>query len=616
MKLNTGKLVPTALVLALTLACHGARSAENGSAVYSPYAAQHFPDNLYWGDTHVHTNASADAYGFGNALTPEDAYLFARGGTVTSNTGQPVRLGRPLDFIVVSDHAEYLGVSAMLDTRADQLAGSEIAQRWLQFVREGKKQQILLDSQKVSTGELELPHDPAVTRSVWAKVAEAADRHNEPGKFTAFIGFEWSSLPNGNNLHRNILFRDGAELAKKTLPFSALDSRNPEDLWRYLQDYETRTGGKVLAIPHNANISNGQMFSDRTFPGDPLTGAYAATRSRWEPVIEVTQMKGDGETHPFLSPEDEFADFETWDAGNFSQPKDPKQNSMLQYEYARAALKNGLALEKAIDANPFKFGMIGSTDSHTALSAVEENNYFGKFAVDEPSARRAHSEPMPASKYAAAGYAAVWSTGNTREALFDAFQRREVYATTGPRITVRFFGGWDFTEMDAYRTHYAAIGYSKGVPMGADLPSAPAGESPDFLIVATKDPMGANLDRIQVVKGWLDASGKTHERVFDVALSGNRRVDPQTGIAPPVTSSVDIKNATYVNTVGDVQLATVWQDPQFDATQAAVYYIRVLEIPTPRWTTYDSAFYGSERPTKVPAEIQERAYTSPIWYTP
>jgi len=607
-----------ALLTGLALSLAGIATAshsEAGRANYSPYVNIDFPRNLYWGDTHVHTNLSADAYGFSNRLTSDDAFRFAEGATVISNTGQPVRLSRPLDFLAVTDHAEYLGVSAMLDHQGDELAYSEIGRRWLQLLKGGKRQQILVASQQVSSGTMKLSHDPAVARTVWQQVAETADRYNEPGRFTAFIGYEWSALPDGNNLHRNVIFRDGADTVTGALPFSAVDSRNPEDLWRYLEHYERITGGRALAIPHNANVSNGLMFSNKTYNGDPMTTAYATTRVRWEPVIEVTQIKGDGETHPYLSPEDEFADFETWDAGNFALPRAPKENWMLQHEYARSALKNGLAAEEAIGANPFRFGMIGSSDTHIALSAVEENNYFGKFALDEPSAGRAFSEPMPAARYAASGYAAVWARENTRESIFDAFQRREVYATTGPRIVVRFFGGWDFDDQDALRPDYAAIGYREGVPMGGDLGPAPAGDAPRFLILAGKDPMGANLDRAQVVKGWLDRNGSLREKVYNVALSGNRSFDANGRVAA-IRSSVDIKSATYTNTVGESQLATVWQDPDFSANERAFYYVRVLEIPTPRWTAYDAAFYGTELPKTVPAEIQERAYTSPIWYSP
>jgi Protein of unknown function (DUF3604) len=604
---------------------------ESVNSGYSPYANQDFPNQLYWGDTHVHTNLSADAYGFGNSLTPEDAYRFARGATITSNSGQPARLRRPLDFLVISDHAEFLGVSSLLDSNSEQLNNSAIGQRWLKLLKEGKsrqimvegkrvnvdqKLQILLDSSRASMGELEISHDESVSTTIWHQVARTADQHNDPGTFTAFIGYEWSSLPGGNNLHRNVIFRDGFSRVKDILPFSAIDSQNPEDLWRYLDSYEALTGGRVMAIPHNGNISNGLMYSDSSYAGEPMTTSYAQTRARWEPVIEVTQIKGDAETHPYLSPDDTFADFETWDDGNFGMPKIPKTNSMLQYEYARSTFKNGLKLEQKLGANPFKFGMIGSTDTHVAMSAVEENNYFGKFSVDEPSPGRTHSEPMAAARYVASGYAGVWARENTREALFDAMQRREIYATTGPRITVRLFGGWHFDHLDAQRPDYAAIGYQKGVPMGGDLDNSIEGRSPGFLVVASKDAEGANLDRVQIIKGWLDANGNAREKVYDVALSDDRVVSTETGRAPALKSTVNIATASYTNTIGDAQLAAVWEDPDFNPAQPSFYYARVLEIPTPRWSTYDAAFYGVELSEKVPAEIQERAYTSPIWYTP
>ena len=587
---------------------------ETADATYSPYANVDFPTNLYWGDTHVHTNLSADAYSFGNHLTPEHAYRFARGEQVRSNTDQPVKLSRPLDFLVVTDHGEYLGVTALLDSAPEKLANSAMGQRWLRFKNNNKKHEILMDTPRIASGELTMSHDATVSRSVWDQVTATADRYNDPGRFTTLIGYEWTSLPNGNNLHRNVLFRDGADRVGQILPFTALDSANPEDLWAFLADYEEDTGGRALAIPHNANVSNGLMFSDRTFAGEPLTRAYAETRARWEPVVEVTQMKGDGEAHPYLSPQDPFADFENWDDGNFAQPKDAKENWMLQYEYARPALKNGLAMEAALGANPFKFGMIGSSDTHTALSAVEENNYFGKFGINEPNASRIDDTRMSAATYVASGYAAVWARDNTREALFDALQRREVYATTGSRISVRFFGGWHFDELDARRPNYAAIGYAKGVPMGGDLSRAPDGVSPRFLVVAGKDPRGANLDRVQIVKGWLDSDGVTREKVYNVAASGHRL--DAAGAVTAVTSTVDTETASYTNSVGSPLLATVWQDPDFHADQRAFYYVRVLEIPTPRWTTRDAVFYGSPLPENVPAAIQERAYTSPIWYTP
>jgi hypothetical protein len=388
--------------------------------------------------------------------------------------------------------------------------------------------------------------------------------------------------------------------------------------------YEEKTGGQVLAIAHNGNLSNGRMFPlIESFTGKPIDWEYAQTRAHRERLYEVTQIKGDGETHPFLSPNDEFANYERWDKGNLDL-SEAKTKAMLEFEYARAALRNGLKVEKELGVNPYKFGMVGSTDSHTGLTAVEEDNFFGKTSSSEPSATRA-THPFvknPTSgavimgwETVASGYVGVWATENTREALFDAMQRKEVYATTGPRMVARFFGGWDFEPSDAQTRSPAVRGYTKGVPMGGDLMDAPAGKSPTFLVAALKDPIGANLDRIQVVKGWLDAKGQTHEKVYDVAWSGGRKAD-NAGKLPPVGNTVDVANATWTNTIGASELITVWKDPDFDPAQRAFYYARVLEIPTPRWTAYDAKYFGVKMPPEVPMTGQERAYTSPIWYTP
>ena len=425
-------------------------------------------------------------------------------------------------------------------------------------------------------------------------------------------------------MHRNVLFRDGSDIAKQTVPFSQFDSQNPEDLWDALDELEARTGADVLAIPHNGNLSNGLMYSVETNAGKPYTPELAAQRIRLEPVIEVTQIKGDGEAHPFLSPNDEFADYETWDAANLDGTE-VKKNEMLQYEYARAALKNGLAMERKLGVNPFKFGMVGGTDAHTSLSAVAEENFFGKHSGVEPDPHRWEhvviESPMDPSlttlgwQQAASGRAAVWATENTREAIFDAIARKEVYATTGSRMRVRFFGGWDFVEQDAQSRMPAVAGYARGVPMGGDLRSAPEGKSPTFLVYAIKDPISGNLDRIQVIKGWMDSRGKTHEKVYDVAWSGDRQPGGD-GKLQPVGNTVDVATATWTNTIGASELITVWEDPDFDPDQSAFYYARVIEIPTPRWTAYEARRFGVEMPDKVPMVTQERAYTSPIWYSP
>ncbi len=394
-------------------------------------------------------------------------------------------------------------------------------------------------------------------------------------------------------------------------------------LWKWMETYEQTTGGEVLALAHNGNLSNGIMFPEEINPatGKPLTGDYAKNRIRWEPLYEITQIKGDGEAHPFLSPNDEFADYGTWDKNNLGPY--PKTKDMLSREYARAAFKTGLKLEKDLGANPYKFGVVGSTDSHTALATADEDNFFGKLSHAEPSPERA-SEPLAEFtedlkwmgwETVASGYAAVWTTENTREAIFDAMKRKEVYGTTGPRMTVRFFGGWDFLAGDAHTRMPANAGYSKGVPMGGDLHTAPKGKSPSFLVAALKDPYSGNLDRIQIVKGWMDKKGETHEKVYNVVWSDDRKPG-QNGKLPTVGNTVDIANATWTNTIGDPELITVWEDPDFDATQSAFYYARVLEIPTPHWTAYDAKHFGTEVPEPAKRLNQERAYTSPIWYTP
>jgi hypothetical protein len=457
--------------------------------------------------------------------------------------------------------------------------------------------------------------------TVWEHNIAAAERFNQPGEFTALIGYEWTSLIKGNNLHRVVILRDDGELASKMLPYTLADSADPEDLWAYLAKYEQTTGGSALAIPHNANLSNGMMFASETIDGNPLDADYAARRARWEPLIEISQIKGDGEAHPFLSPNDEFADFETWDSGNLDL-SEAKSNDMLQYEYARAALKLGLGFDAKLGINPFQFGIIASTDSHTSLATADSDNFYGKHAGVEPSATRA-SKPHRTGPVAelmgweqvASGYAAVWAKENTRAAIFDAMRRKETYGTTGPRMTVRFFGGWDFKQDDSNASDVATIGYTKGVPMGGSLAAAADKKAPSFLVVASKDPMGANLDRVQIVKGWQDASGQLNETVYNVAWSGNRKLDDEGKLAV-VGSTVDIEQASWKDTIGDSQLATVWQDPAFDPTQHAFYYVRVLQIPTPRWPVYDAARFDTDIAQGSPTAIAERAYTSPVWYRP
>ena len=592
---------------------------------YSPYAEEAYTTRVFWGDTHLHTALSVDATIFGATLGLEDAYRFARGEEVRASSGQRVKLSRPLDFLVVADHAEALGSMDELIKGNPDLIKDPTLKRWRELFNSGPAgaQEAYTEMNRASTEGTtpEALNDPKLLRTIWDNYIETGDRFNEPGRFTALLGYEYTSNYKSNNLHRVVIYRDSGERARQNLPFSALDSENPEELWKSLQAYETKTGGQVLAIPHNGNMSGGMMFALSTFAGKPLTKAWAKERARWEPLYEITQMKGDGEAHPMLSPKDEFADYETWDKMTIGGlPNSPKN---YPFEYARSALKNGLALEAKLGTNPFKFGFIGSTDSHTALPAVEEDNFFGKHSGVEPSAKRMMSpvakvrdQVLLGWEMTASGYAGVWATENTREALWDALQRKEVYATTGPRIIVRFFGGWDFVEQDAHTRRPAQAGYAKGVPMGGDLHKAPKGKVPTFLVAALKDPIGGNLDRYQIVKGWMDAKGKLHEKVYDVTWSGDRKPGKD-GKLPAVGNTVDVKEATWTNTIGATELITVWKDPDFNPKERAFYYGRVIEIPTPRWTAYDAKYYKlKDLDPKIPMVTQERAYTSPIWYTP
>jgi hypothetical protein len=599
---------------------------------YSPYAGRNFPTRPLFGDTHLHTGFSLDAGAFGARLTPRDAYRFARGEEVTSNTGQPVKLSRPLDFLVVADHSDGMGFFPQLMGGDPELLATPQGRKWYDQIRGGQGAEAAIDI-IVSFGKGELPKGFPVPgtrayRDAWRETIAAAEAYNDPGRFTAFIGYEWTSGTGGNNLHRNVVFRGNGAQAALVEPFTTqppLGSDNPVDLWKWMAATEQKTGTEVLAIAHNGNLSNGRMFPVVEAFGAKLDRDYAQARARWEPLYEVTQTKGTGEAHPFLSPNDEFANFEVWDKSNLDGTV-PKTKDMLEFEYARAAYRNGLVLEARLGANPFKFGLIGSTDAHTGLAAVEEENFFGKTAPQEPSPERMTKVFIGNPKsgvtvmdweVGSSGYAAVWATENTREAIFDAMKRRETYATTGPRMIVRFFGGYDFVPADAGNRLPAAVGYGKGVPMGGDLAGAPEGKAPTFLVAALKDPIGANLDRIQIVKGWLDKDGKTQEKIFDVVWGDAAKRKPGAdGKVPPVGSTVDVANATWTNTIGSPELIAVWRDPAFDRNQRAFYYARVLEIPTPRWTAYDAKRFGVKPPQSVTMTLQERAYTAPIWYTP
>ena len=595
--------------------------------VYSPFVGRAYPDQVLFGDMHFHTDLSFDAGLIGTSLTAHEGFRVARGEKVISNTGQPVQLIRPLDFLVITDHAEMMGLAPAIHD-SDPLL---LADPWGKWVHErfnsgpeGRMEAFsnIIEKSTVK-GVNPFSSDELVNR-IWTEFVAIAEQYNEPGHFTAMTGFEWTSTPLGDNLHRVVVFADGADKTGSTVPYSMFDSDEPSDLWKYLASYEERTGGRAIAIPHNGNMSNGLMFSPNMPDGSPMTRAYAEKRIRWEPLHEMSQIKGDEETHPLLSPDDEFADFETWDVANLSGTA-AKEEWMLQYEYARSALKLGLKLESQIGVNPYKFGMNATTDSHTALPTTREENYFGKYQHTEPSPDRHNREVIPSdnpvlrimtAQESAAGLTAVWARENTRQAIFDALTRKEVYATTGTRIRVRVFGGWNFASDDVTTPDFAAKGYRHGVPMGGDLTDAPAQKAPAFMIRALRDPDGANLDRVQIIKGWLDADGETHEQIYDVAVSDGRTVGADGRCKTPVGSTVNIKKATYTNTIGDALLAAHWVDPDFDPEESAFYYVRVIEIPTPRWTTHDAAYFNIPLPDTVPATVQDRAYTSPIWYTP
>ena len=652
------------------------------------------PTQVYFGDTHLHTSFSMDAFLYKNRTAdPDTAYRFAKGQPVVHPYRRVrAQLDRPLDFLVVSDHAEFLGgMRAIYNDELvleDQGFFSSI-KNWF-FIRTLKKAMESDDPGKMLNfwlpGPAEDPNgdpvaDPnnqgpgglgdtsALSKATWGKIIEAAERHNEPGVFTSFIGWEWSSIPSGANLHRVVVTPDVGDTAGQYIPFSSIESQYPEDLWAFLERTSEETGARFIAIPHNSNVSKGFMFADQTVRGDPITREYAERRNRWEPIAEVTQYKGDSETHPELSPDDEFADYETYP---YIMQKSNDLSKTEKYvanagDYARSGLKTGLTLDSALGINPFQFGMIGSTDSHNGMSAADERNFWGKFSTDSiPEAKMGSALAATAANgwsMEAAGLAAVWATENSREAIFAGMQRREVYATTGTRMRVRMFAGWSFPDGAADSEDMAQIGYESGVPMGAEIAAAetsvaesgaesdvesgtesgaesgaesdateaaavmntesadPAsmgdevGNGLQLLIRVSKDPVGANLDRVQVVKGWLDQSGDLHEKVYNVAWAGDRDLDAE-GRLPDVGSTVDLSVPTYTNDIGAAELSSLWVDPDFDAEQKAFYYVRALEIPTPRHSTYDAIALEQDFTDEQPPTLQERAYSSPIWYNP
>ena len=585
-----------------------------------------YPTQAYFGDTHVHTGWSADAGMDGAITNPDDAYRFALGMEVKSNTGLTAKIGRPYDWFMVTDHSDGMGtINEIIDGNPEMMA-SEVLKGWHDAFNSGseeaaakaKSELIVLQSTEKLPKQV---MDPKWMMNAWQKTVDAAEKYYEPGKFSTFIAFEWTvNAGGGDNLHRNVIFRDGADKTRDLTPLTTFETQNPRKLWEWMQNYEQNTGGQVLAIPHNGNMSNGRMFEEQEFDGSPMNPEWAKLRATYEPLYEVTQIKGQSESHPTLSPNDEFASWDLWDRGNLIVK--PKPDGALQYEYWREALKSGLRLEEELGTNPFQYGANAATDTHTGLSTTEEDNFFGKFKTVEPANKQRWNFPLidgPTGSYmgweqAASGLMGVWATENTREAIWDAMKRKETFATTGPRMSVRFFGGYQFTESDL-DTDLVAKGYEKGVPMGGMLNGAPVGKPLSFIVAASKDPDGANLDRVQIVKGWLDAEGKTQEKIFDVVWSGGRQLDAQ-GKLPPVGNTVDMKTAQYSNSIGAAELIGVFTDPEFDPALKAVYYVRVLEIPTPRWTLYDKVRLGATPDDSVPLVHQERGFSSPIWYKP
>lgn len=574
---------------------------------------------LLWGDTHLHTRNSADAFENGsNNADLDTAYRFVRGLPVDHpRTGKRIQIDRPFDFLVVADHAEMLGVFPRL-VKNDPLVVSSAAGKALYDAYASNPDKAFTSTMKLGPHDPVSPtiaalHQPDIVRTIWEAQIDAAERYNEPGKFTALIGWEWSSTPNGINQHRVVFTQSGGDVARKFLPLSNYDTMRPEDLWSFLRQTRDRTGADFVAIPHNSNLSQGQMWGTTDTDGKPIDAAYARERMEWERVTEVTQYKGTSETHPSLSATDEFAGFEIRDTMFGNEPSQPLPGS-----YIRQSLMLGLDLGAKLGVNPFALGIIGSTDSHSGFSSQQESAFYGKSGADLLPSERAATmmAPMNAWKVSAGGLAAVWSDRNDRQSIFDAFRRREVYGTSGTRISLRVFGGFDFVAADAKARDFAAVGYRKGVPMGGELLRPGKGRVPSLLIQAAKDATGANLDRVQVVKGWRDQAGKLHEKIFNVAWSGNRRLGAD-GKLPAVGNTVDLRTARYSNSIGAPELVTAWRDPEFSPDQSAFYYIRVLEIPTPRHQLFDAIALGMD-PAKTgqPLTLQERAWSSPIWYRP
>lgn len=599
---------------------------------YSPYANRNYPTRVYWGETHLHTSYSPDAGLVGDRLNPDDAYRFSRGEQIMSSSGQPVQLIHPLDWVAISDHSEYFGLPQAFEEKNPDILNTASGKKWSEALKKGGKagyDAFVEMTKEFATAKPSIPLEALLKwySEIWSRTISAAEKNNKPGLFSALVGFEWTQSINGNNLHRNVIFGDGSAQLKQVIPFSEFDSPDPLDLWKYMEDYEKKTSGHVLAIEHNPNLSGGLMFAPKTWEGKPFDAQYAALRTRFDRLVEITQSKGDSETTPQLSPDDPFANFERWNKANiFGMVATTPE--MLPYNYVRSALKMGLDYHAKIGQNPFNFGFIGASDQHTSLPTTRAENYFGVGTIDEPKPDRwkEYFLKSPLSpkldtfmwEMAPGGLTGVWARENTRESIWNGLYNREIYATSGTRITVRNFAGWNFKADDIKQSDpiWVKQGYEKGVPMGGNLSNPPKGSSPTLMIKASADPDGAYLDRIQVVKGWVDKQGASHEKVFDVAWSGNRVRDPKTGLVPSVGSTVDLKNATWTNTIGAAVLNGFWQDPVFNPDEYAFYYVRVIEIPTVRWTDYDVKRFGIKMADQIPMTVVNRAYTSPIWYSP
>ena len=605
------KLIKAVVVTAVLLGAETARA--DGGISSNPLR------EAYYGDLHLHTAYSFDAYMlFGAKAGPEEAYRFARGEEV-DYLGEKVKRHEPLDFLAVTDHSENIGVFNTLDDPNSELSKSEIGQ---EVLKDRAKAFWKVVSFQTNGKGLPGVNTKAVTDSAWQREIDAANSNYQPGKFTTFIAYEWTAMPDGQNLHRNVIFKGD----KAPNPFTAIDSVKPEDLWHFL-DKTRKDGFEALAIPHNANASNGLMYDWLDSNGRPIDQAYAELRAANEPLSEISQNKGSSETHPSLSPNDEFANFEFYD----HLLVNPAKKSKPEGSYVRDALGRGLEIaRRAGSVNPYKDGIIGASDFHNGLSDSAENAFVGTFGAIDPSKplpdiaqyQQKFKDLIPTAnkdifyENGSGNLTGAWAEQNTRESLYNAFRRKETFATSGTRLKFRFFGGWDFNNGILKDKEWVKAAYAKGVPMGGDLAAKPANaKAPKFVVWGLKDPNGANLDRVQVVKIWLH-EGRHVEKVFDVALSNGRKPDPKTGKAQAVGSTVDLKAATYQNTIGATELATVWTDPEFNAGAPAVYYLRVLEIPTPRWSTILSVKRGVPLPENVPGAIQERGWSSPIWYTP